>query len=107
MASDRQQWLTDLTRQSTAPAKLPGIRSEGVGAGSRVATTIDAIPQLAAISEGSGDAKGRQGARAPVSQCCRTVQLSSAQSLACGPCPLAGTYGAPLGLLLGGRFESR
>ena len=44
------------------PAKAPVSDSEGEGAGSRVTALFDAIPKLAAVPEGSGGAKCRQGA---------------------------------------------
>lgn len=45
-----------------APAKVPGSDSEGEGVGSRVTALFDAIPQLAAVPEGSCSAEEGQGA---------------------------------------------
>jgi hypothetical protein len=49
--------------QALQPQKVPGIGSgEAVGAGSGVGASINPLHQLAANAEGSGGAKGRQGA---------------------------------------------
>ena len=42
--------------------KVPGTGSDAIGAGAVLGAAFDALPQLSAIPEGSGGAKGRQGA---------------------------------------------
>ena len=42
--------------------KVLGIGSEAIGAGTGLGAAFDALPQLAAEAEGSGDAEERQGA---------------------------------------------
>ena len=71
---DSQRWLKaarwlvdektnyDNRNRPWQPRKGPGIESGAVGAGNSVAAPFNALPQLAAEAEGSGGAKGRQGA---------------------------------------------